>query len=137
LRINLKRQGIKLNPCCVLCGRLDEDGAHLFFKCKDAKKVWEDMQLQGVRDQLAQAITAKELVWEVLKLKKEVQRRVITVMYIWWSERCRVREGDAPRSSGQIAQIVRCYYEEWASLNNVQAAPVELRRRPIWSKRPA
>ena len=72
LRVNLKRQGIKLNPCCVLCGCLDKDGAHLFFKCKNAKKVWEDMQLQGVRDRLAQAIMAKELVWEFLKLKEEV-----------------------------------------------------------------
>ena len=62
LRVNLKHRGIKLNPSYVLCGRLDEDGAHLFFKCKDAKKVWEDMQLQGVRDRLAQAITTKELV---------------------------------------------------------------------------
>lgn len=100
LRVNLKRQGIKLNPCCVLCGRcLDEDGAHLFFKCKDAKRVWEDMQLHGVRDRLAQAITA------VLKLKEEVQRRVITFMYIWWSEQCRVHEGDAQRSPEQIVQI--------------------------------
>jgi hypothetical protein len=32
LRVNLKRRGIKLeNLCCVLCGRFDEDGAHLFF----------------------------------------------------------------------------------------------------------
>ena len=30
------------------------------------------MQLQGVRDRLAQAIMANELVWEVLKLKEEV-----------------------------------------------------------------
>jgi hypothetical protein len=45
LHVNLKRKGIKLNTGCVLCGRLEEDGAHLFFKCKHAKRVWDDLQL--------------------------------------------------------------------------------------------
>jgi len=126
-----------LNTGCVLCGRLDEDGAHLFFKRKHVKRVWDDLQLQELRDRLAQAISAKELVWEILKLKENVQRRVITLMYIWWSERCRIREGDALRGLGQIAQMVNCYAEEWASLKNVQAEPVQSRRKQAWSKPPA
>jgi hypothetical protein len=100
LHVNLKLKGIKLNTGCVLCGRLEEDGAHLFFKCKHVKRVWDDLQLQEVRNRPAQAISAKELVWEILKLKKNVQRRVITLIYIWWSERCRIHEGDAPRGLG-------------------------------------
>ena len=32
LRINLKRRGMKLDTACVMCGRFDEDGEHLFFQ---------------------------------------------------------------------------------------------------------
>jgi hypothetical protein len=34
LRVNLQRRGMKMDTWCVMCGRYDEDGAHLFFKCK-------------------------------------------------------------------------------------------------------
>jgi hypothetical protein len=34
LRMNLKRRGMDLDTRCVLCNGLDEDGAHLFLKCK-------------------------------------------------------------------------------------------------------
>jgi hypothetical protein len=34
---------------CVLCGRLEEDGAHLFFKCKRVKGVWAALQLEAAR----------------------------------------------------------------------------------------
>jgi len=37
LRVNLKRRGMKLDTRCVLCRRYDEDGGHLFFKCKYVK----------------------------------------------------------------------------------------------------
>jgi len=39
---------------------------------------------------LCYVLWAMALVWEVLKLKNDVQRRVITLMYLWWSERCKV-----------------------------------------------
>lgn len=39
LRCNLKRRGMKIDTLCVQCGRFDEDGAHLFFKCKQARHI--------------------------------------------------------------------------------------------------
>jgi hypothetical protein len=102
LRVNLKRRGVKLeNLCCLLCGRFDEDGAHLFFKFKCVKGVWAALQMEDVRSKLAQPLSAMELVWEVLKLEDSVQRRVITLLYLWWTERCRVREGETPRTQEQ------------------------------------
>jgi hypothetical protein len=29
-----------LDTICPVCGRYDEDGAHLFFKCKLAVQIW-------------------------------------------------------------------------------------------------
>jgi hypothetical protein len=37
-RMMLKRRGVELETKCVMCDRLDEDGAHLFFKCKFVKQ---------------------------------------------------------------------------------------------------
>ena len=34
---------------CVVCNRLDEDGAHLFLKCKTIAKVWDLLELDSVR----------------------------------------------------------------------------------------
>jgi hypothetical protein len=74
LRVNLKHKGMKLDPSSVLCGRLEEDEAHLFFKCKCVKGVWAALQLEDVRSNLAQTPSAMALVWEILKPKDNVQR---------------------------------------------------------------
>ena len=53
---NLKRRGVKLERSNFFCGRTEEDGAHLFIKCKMVKEGWralgleqECMQLEGNR----------------------------------------------------------------------------------------
>jgi hypothetical protein len=48
LKINIKKRGIECDTCDC-CGRLDEDGAHLFFKCKEARKMWELKKCMGAR----------------------------------------------------------------------------------------
>lgn len=53
LRMNLKRRRMKVDTKCIVCQRLDEDGAHLFFKCKEAKKLWQVLNLDAVRGELA------------------------------------------------------------------------------------
>jgi hypothetical protein len=34
LHMGLERRGMDFDTKCVMCGRLNEDGSHLFFKCK-------------------------------------------------------------------------------------------------------
>jgi hypothetical protein len=41
LRMGLERRGMELDTRCVMCGRLNEDGGHLFFQCKHVKQVWQ------------------------------------------------------------------------------------------------
>jgi hypothetical protein len=43
LRVNLRRRGVKIDTKCVMCERHDEDGAHLFFKCKGVRQVWANL----------------------------------------------------------------------------------------------
>uniref|UniRef100_A0ACD6A1I4 Uncharacterized protein n=1 Tax=Avena sativa TaxID=4498 RepID=A0ACD6A1I4_AVESA len=46
LRMNTKRRGMVCDTKCVCCQRLDEDGAHLFLKCKEVKYVWRELKLR-------------------------------------------------------------------------------------------
>lgn len=76
----------KLDAVCIMCGHLDEDGGHLFFKCKNVRKVWMDLQLEHIRAQLASAGSAKQVLEGILHLQEDVQCRVVTLLYLWWSD---------------------------------------------------
>jgi hypothetical protein len=41
LKLNIKRRRMDCDTRCVCCQRLDEDGAHLFLRCKEVKKDME------------------------------------------------------------------------------------------------
>ena len=45
----LEHRGVKTDTLCSICNRLDEDGEHLFFKCKEVKVAWCELNLEGVR----------------------------------------------------------------------------------------
>jgi hypothetical protein len=32
-------------------------------------------------------------------MKETIQRQVVVLMYVWWSERCAIREGEPPGAS--------------------------------------
>jgi hypothetical protein len=59
-RILLKR-GMELDMKCCMCNRLDEDGAPLLLKCKEVKKVWRELNMDGVRCKLAESTSAREM----------------------------------------------------------------------------
>jgi hypothetical protein len=82
-----------------MCGRFDEDGAHLFFKCKDVRQVWTHLQLDQTRVNLAQVLSARELVEAVLNIAPRRAAQSDHFLYLWWTERCGVREGEKKRDS--------------------------------------
>jgi len=45
LRRNLERRGMYIDTRGVIYSRITEDGAHLFFKCKHVKHLWEEVYL--------------------------------------------------------------------------------------------
>lgn len=73
----LQRRDLRLDPICCICGRQDEDGGHLLFKCKEVRKVWRELNLEEVTCQLANAGTAKEMMEMVLGLHGKEQLTVI------------------------------------------------------------
>lgn len=69
-----------LDTRCVLYEQLDEDGGHLFFKCKRVRWVWTELQLEHARIHLAALNSAEQVIEKILKLREEVQGRVITYL---------------------------------------------------------
>ena len=80
--------------------------------------------------------SAKEVIKEILKLKGDIQRQVIVLLYLWWSERCAVREGETPRRYLHLAQLVRSYADEYSSLNQLNPVTIVPRQREIWKRPP-
>lgn len=136
LRANLQKRGMKLDTRCVVCGRYDEDGAHMFFKCKNVRQVWTDLQLEGVRQELAELMSARETIEAILKMKPEIQSRVITLLYLWWSERCGVREGEQQRSSTHLAQLISSYAAEWSPFKKAKEVVNQVQARKFWRSPP-
>ena len=58
LRCNLVRRGMVISVKCPVCDHQDEDGGHLFFKCKGARDLWN---LPGLE--------AKETNWRLHNLR--------------------------------------------------------------------
>ncbi|KAE8767006.1 Threonine dehydratase [Hordeum vulgare] len=52
-RTNVERRGIPIDDKkCLFCGRAEEDGAHLFIKCKSVKAVWRELAMEKERIEL-------------------------------------------------------------------------------------
>ncbi|KAE8821332.1 NAC domain-containing protein 78 [Hordeum vulgare] len=50
LRTNIEHRGIPIvDTKYLFCGRVDEDGAHLFTKCKLVKQGWRELALEKER----------------------------------------------------------------------------------------
>ena len=120
LRVNLRKRGMKIETKCVMFERFDEDGAHFFFKCKGVRQIWAILQLEPIRETLAELLSVREMVEAIVKMKPDIQRRVITLLYLWWSERCGVREGEQARSSERLAQVIFSYAAEWSNIKQMR-----------------
>jgi hypothetical protein len=102
-----------LDTRCVICGRFDEDGAHLFFKCKTTQKVWDHLALGQERTLLVSKTSAREVVEAILAMKEEQKTMCCIALWTCWNERNRVREGEQRRDPMWLAHSIRVISEEW------------------------
>ena len=62
----------QLDTRCVACNMLDEDGGHLFCKCKYVKHLWQELNLEHVKLQLDERTSAKDMlqmIWELEEME--------------------------------------------------------------------
>lgn len=97
LRMNLRRRRMKVDTRCVVCQRFDEDEAHLFFKCKEVKRLWRELNLNEERAALATMQSPLEVLSYIVRQPEMMQRRISIFLWNWWKERNRIREGEGKR----------------------------------------
>lgn len=87
LRTNIDRRGMDVDTRCPVCWRLDEDGGHLFVKCKLVERCWRALNLDHIRLQLADQKRAKEVVQIILQQDGRRQILSISMLWHWWTAR--------------------------------------------------
>ena len=107
---------MELDTKCVMCNRLDEDGGDLFLKCKLAKHVWRELNLEEVRLSLAEQSSAKTMLTLIWEMDENVQLRVIVLLWHCWLERNSVREGDRSRPASELAFIIKAQADEFLKI---------------------
>ena len=114
LRLNIKRKKIELDTRCPICERLDEDGGHLFLKCKKVKKVWRQLLLEDVRIQLMAAPNSLVFMDSIWSLPKEKQELVCILLWDWWTTRNKVNAGEKERTVDEVCHIVQRHAIEFS-----------------------
>jgi hypothetical protein len=111
-RCNIARKGIDIDPLCLVCGRLNEDGAHLFLKCKGVKQIWRNMGLEETRHALLLGEGPKGMLTQVFKLEQSKKITCIAVLWEWWKHRNKINAENAKLScEGVTLQVKRCVQE--------------------------
>jgi hypothetical protein len=131
--MGLERRGMELDTRCVMCGRYNEDGGHLFFQCKYVKPVWQELNLNDLRCVLASKQSPRELLQSILDLKEDTQLRVINLIWHWWLERNRVWKGERPRTPTGLAAVIAKLADEFPTIGRKEDRPVPMRQK-MWSK---
>jgi hypothetical protein len=112
-RMNIHRKHIDLDTRCPVCLRMNEDGGHLFLRCKEVKKVWRLLNLEGLRVALLECdnpCTLFELLWKKLTQQQEL---VSILLYVWWNARNRINAGDRAWSSEEVCAQINKHLHEY------------------------
>ena len=112
---------MKIDTCCSLCQRLDEDGGHLFLRCKEVKGVWRELNLEAVRCRLLEVGSARQMMEMIHKLEAKTQLIVILLLWLWWDERNKLREEGRRRSALELAYIAAAMADKFKAKGAVQS----------------
>ena len=112
LRKNLQWRGMKLDTKCPVCDRLDEDGAHLFFKCKMAKQIWRELKLEKESRCLSGLGIAHDVIEHILKSAKDKLQLMFIGLWFIWTERNLIREEGRRHPAEAVARAVKIYTAE-------------------------
>ena len=127
---------MRIDPKCPVCEPFDEDGGHLFFKCKTVRHVWNQLQLETERAMLASMDSVRSVMEYIFQTQEEKRVTMIFILWVWWSERNNIREGGRRRMASGIAQSIRLHVAESLNKQTTMIAGVP-RRKGKWSKPPA
>jgi hypothetical protein len=85
----------------------EEDGGHLFFKCKMVKDIWGFLNLERERVALADTLQVRDAIEFILKTKEDWRILMITALWFTWTEQNLIREEGWRRSAEFIEWCIR------------------------------
>ncbi|RLM84881.1 hypothetical protein C2845_PM04G07650 [Panicum miliaceum] len=101
--------------------------------CSATANLWHELNLEEVRARLATKTSAMEVLQAIWELEEKKCILVVTLLWHWWLERNRVREGEKRREVAGLAFIIRCQAEEFMKVTATENSrtPRTLKK---WSK---
>lgn len=90
-----------------MCGRINEDGAHLFIRCKEVRKVWRGLELETEWLMLAECEDQKVFLHEILNLAMPKKMIVISLLWTWWLACNKVNAGEKKLNIPEVISQVR------------------------------
>ena len=112
-RMNIKRKGIELDTRCPVCNRLDEDGGHIFLKCKFVKHVWQALDLEQTRMDLLACANAREVVSSVCLLPPKQRSLTAVMLWDWWTYRNKVNAGEARKTVDELGYRINKHLHDF------------------------
>ncbi|XP_073362561.1 uncharacterized protein [Aegilops tauschii subsp. strangulata] len=114
LLTNMHKRGLKVESTrCLFCGRADEDGAHLFIKCKAVKEGWRELALEGERIKLEQIPSVHAMLDFLWGVDEKKRMHILTYWWHWWSVRNKLRKGEPVAPAKEIARRTRSAVMEY------------------------
>ncbi|CAN6201987.1 unnamed protein product [Urochloa humidicola] len=89
--------------------------------------------MEAIRSILSQKQSAREVVQYILELKERSQMHVIILLWQWWLERNRVREGDRRREAVGLAGVISRQSDEFLTIGR-EDQPQLIHRQKHWRK---
>jgi hypothetical protein len=138
-RMNIKRKRVELDTRCPMCYRMDEDGGHLFLKCKCVKHIWRSLLLEDVRQFLLSAPNATAMFESIWTLPSNMQSMVLVLFWDWWTTRNKKSAEGKERTVEETCHMIQRHWvdfqikpggESKGTISNITTAKLEDR----WSK---
>ncbi|KAE8810710.1 Threonine dehydratase [Hordeum vulgare] len=101
---NLKKRGIPVDDTkCLFCGKAEEDGGHLFIKCKHVKGIWRALEMEQERENLQEITSVHHALDYIWGLSETKRMHILMFWWLWWSNRNKLREGELPEQAEEVA----------------------------------
>lgn len=134
-RMKIKKLGVELDTRCPVCLRLNEDGGHVFLKCKKVKECWLTLGLGEIRESLLPCTSAHEMLQDLWKKDEDTQLKSVMLMWDWWNVRNKAISGDTIPTPHMV-----CHRVEKMFVDSLQQRRLEKPAKPPdlhkWTKPP-
>lgn len=120
-----------------MCNRLDEDGGHLFLKCKFVKQIWRALDLVETRLAVLDLTSPMAVLEHLCSLDDANRDLALVMLWEWWSTRNKINAGERARTTEDISFRVRQYVQEFTVMPKMQSENVGHRLRSSWLRPPS